>query len=486
MNEGSDIRDRLSAGARGSLIATVLAMGTSFISQVWLARRFGPGGLGEYNATSLFVTILTTLLLLGIPIAISERVASLGEAKDRAEDEAVSGALTIVLVLGAIATTAALIIWPPFTAIARLSAPAPLFLLAIATLGAVVQSFVISVLLARLQMKLATGVVLMQPVSVIAGLAASYAIRTIDGSTLGAIGFLAGGAASVLVLVAEGIRPGRPRKETRRIGRTSVAGTTFLYLTLLQSWIDRLVVVVIAGPAALGAFAVASFLGEAILRVPRNAGAFGIAAYARLANDPVGLRRVLNSQIRIASAFFIVAAAFLISAGNGLLAVIFGEGFEIATTTLRLLAIALVPTGVALALAAAAIGTHRHARLVVALVILVPVQVVLAAIGAHYAGIGGVALSGVLLWSLAVVILAGGPREHVARPGDGMLLRIVGVAAPTVVAALVIGSDLDANWIFRGALSVAIALIAVGTVLVGEPERRILRRLGGQVAEITA
>lgn len=486
MSEPADIRSRLSAGARGSLIATILAMATSFVSQVWLARRFGPAGLGEYNATSLFVTILTTLLLLGIPIAISERVASLGEANDRAEAEAVSGALTVVLILGAVATATALVIWYPFTTIARMTAPAPLVLLAIATLGAVVQSFVISVLLARLQMALATAVVLAQPLSVIAGLALSYELGGIDGSTLGAIGFVTGGIGSAAVLVAEGIRPGRPRQETRRIGRTSVGGTTFLYLTLLQSWIDRLIVVVVAGPAALGAFAVASFLGEAILRVPRNAGSFGIAAYARLANDPIGLRRVLDSQIRIASAFFIIAAAFLVSAGNGLLAVIFGQGFEIATTTLRMLAIALVPTGVALALAAAAIGTHRQARLMAALVILVPVQIVLASIGAHYAGIGGVALAGLFLWSLAVVILAGGPREHVARPGGGTLLRIVGVAAPTIVAALVIGSDLDASWIIRGGLSTAIALLAVLVFLVGEPERRILRRLGGQLGEITA
>ncbi len=486
MSIGPDIRTRLSTGARGSVIATVSAMAASFVSQVWLARRFGPEGLGEYNATSLFVTVLTTLLLLGVPVALAERVASLHETGDRREQEAVRGALTVTLVLGIGGVVLTAAAWPVFTGIARLADPAPLALLLAATMGAVLQSFLVTVLLARLRMGLATAVVLVQPLSVAGGLIASYGAAAMNGSILGALGFVSGGLGSTFVLVKEGIGPGRPQQETRRIGGATLAGTAVLYLTVLSTWLDRLVVVVIAGPAALGAFAVASFLGEAILRVPRNAGSFGTTAYARLAQDPIGVRRVLDSQVRIMSAFFIMAAAFLVSAGNGLLAVIFGEGFEIATTTLRLLAIALVPTGVALALAASAVGTRRHGRLAAALVVLVPLQVLLASVGARLFGIAGVALAGLVVWSFAVVILASGPAGRVARPGDGTLLRVVGVAAPTIVSALVIGSVLQAHWIVRGSLSTAIALAAVITFMLGEPERRILRRLGGQWGEATA
>lgn len=456
-------------------------MAVSFVSHVWLARRFGPEGLGEYTATSVFLTVLTTLLLLGFPIAISERVASLHESRDTGEDEAMRGGLAVMLVLGTLASFAALASWNAFASVATLVGAAPAALIAAAALGAVLQSFVISVLLARLEMALATAIVLVQPLTVVLGLAGSYQVSGISGSQLGAAGFLAGGIASAGVLLGRGILPSWPRQETRRIARATVASTTALYLMLLHSWIDRLIVVVIAGPAALGAFAVASFLSEAILRIPRNAGSFGVSAYARLAGDKAGVRRVLDSQIRIGSAFFITAAALFLSAGNALLAVIFGEGFEVATTTLRLLAISLVPTGVALALAASAIGTGRHRTLAAVLVALVPLQAVLGSVGARYFGIAGVALAGLALWSVAVLILTTRRQDQAARPGDGTLLRVVGVAAPVLVAALVIGTASSLHWILRGSLSAGIALIVVSLVLVGPPERRILRRLGGQL-----
>jgi O-antigen/teichoic acid export membrane protein len=470
----ANIQHRLSSAARGSVAASVLAMGLSLVTQVWLARRSGPVGLGEYSATSLFLTVLSTLLLLGLPVAVAERVGRLEESGHDDAVDAAAAAFSLAIAVALVAGLVAAALWAPFVAATRLGGAAAVPIVALAAGSAVIQAVCVSVLMARLHMVAATVVVLAQPATVAAGIAVGYAISPLGGSPLAALGYLATGLAAVLVLLAGGTRPTTRASQLAPLAHRSLPATTLLYLTTLSGWIDRLIVVLVTGTAGLGAFAAPSFLTESVLRLPRNVGSFGVTAYARLADDPVGARRVLDSQIRLMSTFFVIAAAALLAAGDGILTFVFGPGFAVAFTTLRLLAIALVPMGIALALATNAAGGGRARRLTAVLALLLPIQIMLSASGAALFSIAGVALAEVILWTVAAGAFALGRPP--TPPRRWTLLRVVAAAASSELLAVAIAPQ-ALPWPIKAITAAAFAAGVTLLVLVGEPERRLVRRL---------
>lgn len=227
------------------------AMGFSLLTQIAIARRLGASGLGEYNATGVFVMILVTVVLFGMPIALSERVSGLDESDDARALRATDGAFAIALLLGGIAFVACLLIWSPFVALAHLAAPAPTAVVAAAVLAAVLQSFGVNVLLARLEVVLATAIILLQPVTVAAGVIAVRTFPQLTGSQLLCYGLITSGSAALVMLLARGSRPVPHLDELRLSGRRAFPTTTVLYLTLLSGWLDRLVVSAIATPSSI-------------------------------------------------------------------------------------------------------------------------------------------------------------------------------------------------------------------------------------------
>ena len=108
------LRDRLSAGARGQIVLTGSTMAASFISQVSLARRSGPDGIGEYAATTLFVVVLATLTTLGAPYALAQRIAALEASRDPTVALLIRAASSAALVLGVGTAAIAALLWSAF------------------------------------------------------------------------------------------------------------------------------------------------------------------------------------------------------------------------------------------------------------------------------------------------------------------------------------------------------------------------------------
>lgn len=474
--EVSDIRARLTTAGRGNVLMTVAAMAASLVTQAWLGRAFGPAGLGAYAATSLFITVLATVTSLGAPIAGSQRIAHLEESRDRRADEAIASTLGLAIIMGLVAGAIGALSWQTFARLMGIAEAAPASFVFAAIIATVFANSVVSVLLAKLHMLAASVLVLAQPTAVAAGLAASQFGRPIDPSTLASAGFTALGIAAVIWTAAARNTPWLHADETKNLLRGILPATAALYPQILTTWVDRLVVGILAGPAILGAYSAAGAIADGLLRVPRNIGIFAVPAYARLAGDSVGVQRVLDSHIRIVSAFFIVAGTAFIASGAGLLTLIFGDAFAPAATAMQLLLVSLVPAGVSLTLITSAVGTGRQRASTRMLALLLPVQVVTTTVGTAFISIAGAALSQVVVWSVGVVLFFSQSRPEHDSAIVRTIVRIFGVGIPLWVFARVVGS-LDAAWLARAILGTVVATAAVSLFVVREPELRIVRRL---------
>jgi O-antigen/teichoic acid export membrane protein len=451
---------------------TAATMATSFVVQVALARVLGPIGLGEYAATGLFFVALTTLAMFGVPSALSERVAR-SDDLDRAHQHLGSVALGLSFIAGALVALIALVAWPWFSRAVGLTAPASLPLVVAAIFLAVVLHLMGSVLVARLDMRAATLIFVSQPFTVGAGLLSGDLVR-LDGSTLAALGFLGAGIVAGAVATKEGVRPIFIKDELRLLLSRSVGGSIVPYAAFVSAWVDRAVVVAIAGMGGLGWFTAASYMAESVLRLPRTLGAFGIPAYARLGEDRVAASRVLDSHLRILFTFLLVSSAFLVATGGGLLTFLFRDDFVLGATALRLLAMALVPTGVALTLAGNVIGRGDFGRATRVLLVFVPLQLLASITATGLFSVAGTAFASFLVWTTIASILA-----HVAGIRFRTAAEMLGASVPVWAIAWILATR-GLPWPIVGVLSSGVALIACITFLIRRPEIRVLQHLTGR------
>jgi O-antigen/teichoic acid export membrane protein len=469
----ADVRERLSLAGRGTVVMTIAPLAASLVVQAWLGREIGRSGLGEYHALALFVVVLTSVGILGAPSAASQRVASLYEdpgARARATDTAfgVAGVTAVGLGLGAT------LLWPALAAAMHVGTPASAALAGAATSASVLSSFAVHLLLGRLDASGATVVVVSQPIGVAVGIVSGLTTGPLAGDALAAVGFISSGALAVALLLRSGARPAFALEEARHLIRRSVAATVVAYPAVITGWIDRAVIGALLGPSALGAFVAASTLVEAVQRLLRALASLGVPAYAHLSADPVGARRVLDSHLRIVAFALIVVGSVFIAAGNGILSLVFGEGFVIATTTLRLLAIALLPLGIASVIATHSIGAGGGLGRMATL--LAPAQLVLALVGTMIFHIAGTALANVILWFAGALAFARMARRRGAPVDARTLLRTAGLAAPLFVASWYIALQ-PVPWPARGLAALAIAAPIAAVVLIRDPEVRMARRL---------
>lgn len=446
----------------------------SLFSQVWLARRFGPNGIGEYSATTLFLTVVSVISALGMPIVTTRRVAS---AEQERQDirPMIAAAMSITAVQAIGAAVIAWASWPLFSYVARIPVrdAAPLVPLAAAVL--VLQYLGVSILMGRLRFTDVTLIAAVQPLAVMSCVALSYAEVRVDGVLMGVTGATATGLAGIAFLAVQRAMSLPHGAEVRSLMSEAIRGFGVVHVSLVASWIDRAVAAFVAGPAGLGAFAVASSATESALRISRTTGTFGVAAYARLRADPVGALRVLDSHVRLGASVFLVMGASVASGGGGLLALIFGPGFVPAVTTLQLLGVALLPMGltyIVTSRAAGAVGLTLSARSTIALVI---VQATASLVGALLFSIAGIALASVLVWTLALIV----HTQASVKAGELaaiVIARPILVSVPVLAIALMLGRA-PLPLFVQLSVGTSIAVAASLAFLITRPEWRLIRRL---------
>jgi hypothetical protein len=174
---------------------------------------------------------------------------------------------------------------------------------------------------------------------------------------------------------------------------------------------------------------------------------------------------------------FLVTGSTMVAAGPGFLAFLFGPGFAIAGTTLRLLAIGLLPLGLVLSLAGNAAGTDRLSRAAAIMLLVAPFHVAGAFLGIRYFHIAGVALSDLIVWTLTALLFAAPlSRTPLVRPW--IVALTAGVATPVFVFAWWL-SLLSMPWPLAAGIAGAVASAAGAAFLLTRTETRVLRGLAG-------
>lgn len=464
---------RLAAAGRGNLVMTLAVMVVSFVAQVGLGRLYGPAGLGEYNATTLFISVLTTLTFLGVPVAITQRVSEQEEWQEGHASATIRSALTVTVIVAVVAGILGAALWPGFVTLTNLQTPQSSLVVAVACAAMVLQYYVASVLLGRLDLRWLTILVVSQPLGVIAG---ALALGTsANGSMLATTGCMTTGTIAAVRVLSSPHRPAFDRAEIKSLFVRTVPGTSALYVTVLTGWLDRLIATLVLGPVGLGTYAAASYFIEAALRLPRAGGALAVAAYARLTSDPVGSQRLLDSHLRIQATYFIVAGAVLVGTASNL-GFLFGPGFRSATS-LQLLALALLPMGISSALAQSAVGSREILLKPSFLVLIIALQIAANLVGATALAVAGLSMAIVTVWMIAMVAYA---RQATRRSHSTAAYRTLAwialAALPSYAVALLVGrAPVAPPFLVQFSISCGFAFLTCLAILVREPERRVLR-----------
>lgn len=475
MNES--LGTRLITAARGRALVTVLLVGASFIAQVGIARRFGLLGLGEYTATALVVFIAAVVFASGVPLATSRVMGAALEARDEAtaRDSAATG-FAVAIALSFLASAVVWSSWDWLMEALGVDGRVPAAAAFAATLAAGALHYVPSVFQARLQMATVGLISIAQPTAVIAALLADRAYPGIAPATMAVIGYVAGGAVSIIAFIAAGFRPYIVRDQVIALVRMGPAALPLSYANVFAAWTDRLLVSVILGPVGLGIYQGAFAVVDGALRLPRAAASFLVLAYARVSTGrPEELDRMLRLHVRIWVAYAAVLAAGLIAGADGIVTTVFGFGWGDAAAPLGIMAVALAPGMVVLSVATAATGRGAMRVPLYAAATTVPLQVIFMLVLATRFGVIGAA-SAYLLVTLSG--LAGywwwGHKRRIVTGEVRLSLTLGHAAAAAAIAAALMALPLP--WPVRMGLA---ALVAAGVSLrlLGSEERVVLRTL---------
>jgi O-antigen/teichoic acid export membrane protein len=215
---------------------------------------------------------------------------------------------------------------------------------------------------------------------------------------------------------------------------------------------------------------------EGVVRLPRSLGNFSVSAYARLSEDVVGARRVLDSHVRLFSALLLVPAAVFVAAGGGIVVTLFGGGFTPAVTTLQLLSMAMVPIGVSFALASSGVGTGEL-RLPIPLVLaILAMQIAAGVTGGLIVSIAGVAAAHLATWCVALTVYVAQSRRRRVPLDLATVVRVVAVALPVFVLSFVV-SHIPLALPAQAAIAAIAAAAGCLFFILEPPEWRIVRRV---------
>lgn len=474
---GRGLGSRLVGGARTQLIVTGVAFGMSFLGQVGVARLFGFEGLGEYAAVTLVLNFAAVISLAGVPLSTSRLVGQALQQGDTARARQLgSTGSVLTLASSAVMVTIALAFWNEIATVMQLESPLPAVALAFAMPFGALQAYGNQLFQARLHMRRAGLIVLVQPATVVAAVALEALFPGIvrPGAIVIAANVVGGSTASILLL-ASGYRPRARRQEAGRILREAVVLAPAAYGTLLTQRSDKLLVSTFLGPTALGAYQAAAGMVDAGMRAITTARWFLMPVYGRLAAETSNrLERLRSAHVRLWSAYAILLMCGSIASANGLVATIYGPGTQAAQDPLRVLALGFEPMAIALALFTASAGVGRFRGALVVTWLTIPLQIALVAVLASSFGLIGAAVGRVagLTFSALGYSFLSLRSGHDLRPLQRAAIAwILGAAAAHAI------SFAPLIWPIRAALGITTGVAVAGLVLFGEEERRIVRAM---------
>jgi stage V sporulation protein B len=219
------------------------------------------------------------------------------------------------------------------------------------------------------------------------------------------IGYVAGSAMSFGIGQARtgALRPAWNSELVRwslAIGLRGQAGNILQFLNLR---LDLLLVPVLLQLSSAGLYVVAVRVSEVLTQVASSAGSLIFPAVAG-GTDP-GATELTERTVRVSLLVVAVAAVALIALADPLLAVAFGAAYESGATTLRILAVAMLPLSLSRILAGDLKGRGRPGSVSVAMLVAVAATLVLDVVLIPRLGITGAGLASLVAYSASAAML---------------------------------------------------------------------------------
>lgn len=466
---------QLIQGARLQLVATILALGSSLVSQLLIARTFGLSGLGEYSAVGAVLSLAMSISASGIPPTASRRVGvELSGGASTAVRRVANSGWLLMAITSAFVAILALLLWDRLADAMQLEDPLPPTILAIAMPFGAMIAYANQIFQATLRTRLAAVVLLVEPATLLGLSVAAYAFLAIRPAEIAIAGDIAAGFVAILALAATGHRPIPSRVEMGELLRDARALVPSAYGRSLLRQTDRFIVSASLGQAALGAYSAAAALATIGMRLIDPLGRLLLPAYGRFASGSSGrLERLRSVHVRLWSAYAIVLMGIPLAAADGIVAQLYGPDAGAAAEPLRILAVGLVPGVVAGVLYVAMIGAGQFREALAVTWLSVAVQLLLLGILPGFLALPGAAAA------RAAALTAAALGYGLFAVGGGFARRPLNRAIVAWIAAAAFAiavSFLPLAWPARASLGAAAALLVCVIVLFGPEERTILVR----------
>lgn len=341
-----------------TLLVNVLILGLNFGTGIITARALGPGGRGEQAAMQMWPQILATAFTLGLPSAILYNLKRYPERASRL----LSAVLLMGTGMGVVATFVGVTFIPYWmaeypSAVVR-SAQWLMFIAPLILLVAVFSN----VLRAREEFTAFNTIRYVQPMLTLITLAVLILTHRLTPLSA-ALAYLLAWVPSFLWLLLRSFKVYRPTLwGLRTASRSLVSYGVRSYGTDLLGWvaagqIDRLLVVGLLNPAALGLYVVAISLARTLDVFPA---AVAQVVLPKTVDRPVAeVVALVGRSVRVSTSLALLTASVLMLLGPWALGLLYGREFVSAVPVFRLFLAEVVLSGAVWVLAQAFMASNR-------------------------------------------------------------------------------------------------------------------------------
>lgn len=344
-------------------IGAVLTLVASTLAGIMIARNAGPEGYGVFAAANLIVFVGSVFCSFGLPLALAKQAAT-EEERHNYETMRRRQTTVLILLLAFTLCVSLAIAWnlPRLEQLLNVTFGHG-FSLALPAmfLGAVISDYVQGLYTGLLRLRPVLVITLCGPVAVIA-----YGLLRREGVSLpiwGAVAALycTSGTVAAYCLFRDRLL-GKPcaLADLKPLANDVLPAAAFIFFSAFSVSIDRWVVGLQLGAAAIGAYAAAVMVIQAALRIPKHIAYVMVPTTARV--TMFGDRKWSSFNARALQLYGLFAAlitVILMLAPTTITRILFGPGFIPAAPVLLLMAPTLIAAAVSIPITSILTGSAK-------------------------------------------------------------------------------------------------------------------------------
>jgi O-antigen/teichoic acid export membrane protein len=359
---------RLSSALSLTGLGSITTVAVSALAHVLIARNGGPAGYANYVAANMFVFVTAVVCGFGVPMALAKHVA-IEEEEGRHEKlrHTITTTIYLTLLVTLIIGTLMTFVLPRL----ELSINVPLgggfsLIFPLVLLCAVASDCVQGIYTGLLRPRVAIAITMTGPLVVIVYILVSRAGISLPIWGAVAAFYICGGILAIYKARRDRSLGTPAGLDTiKPILKDLAPAATFTFFIIFSSWSDRWIVSTQVGAIAMGSYAAAVVVIQAVLRVPIHIAYVLVPASSRVALGGAEKSRTFNRTMISAFITFAIFMTVLIAlAPTIILQLIFGPGFRLASPALMIMALSLPASAISIPFISTLTGSTRN-RLVI-------------------------------------------------------------------------------------------------------------------------